>query len=225
MNDDASAVPIADIEVPAVAPPAPSAPEPSAPAPAPPPPSVSPYRTAPEAAALAPFAAPRRHSLLGASVFVFGVLLWSFLVMGELTTCYAPGRHGMLVGEALAVVFVMATSAAAWRAALLRSLEASPPSSPIAAQARGTLLAVVPFVLWLIVLFCATALGKSASKNMDGPITSLLLIASVASALGGRRIAGLRGAASTRRQRVVAGLLWAGAALLTFVACVEVLAS
>jgi hypothetical protein len=157
-------------------------------------------------------------------VFVFGVLLWAFLIMGELTTSYAPGKHGMLVGEALAVVFVMATSAAAWRLALLRSLEASPASSRIMMQMRGAMLAVVPFFGWLLVLFCAAAAGKSASKNMDGPITSLLLILSVASALGGRRMAGLRGPTSTR-QRVITRLLWTGTALLTFVACIEVLAS
>ena len=100
---------------------------------------------------------------------MFGVLLWGFLVMGELTTSYAPGKHGMLVTEALAVVFVMATSAAAWRAALLRSLDASPASSSIGIQARGALLALVPLVGWLLVMFCATAAGKSASKNIDEP--------------------------------------------------------
>ena len=225
MNDDASATPIAETELPPTAPSVPVAETQ-----APPPPSASPYRAvpevvAPEALAPAQFAAPRRYSLPGACVFVFGVLLWAFLIMGELTTSYAPGRHGMLVGEALAVVFVMATSAAAWRAALLRSLEASPASSPIAMQARGALLAVVPFVLWLFVVFCATALGKSVSKNMDGPITLLLLITSVASALGGRRMAGLRGPASSTRQRVITRLLWVGGGLLTFVACIEVLAS
>jgi hypothetical protein len=60
---------------------------------------------------------------------------------------------------------------------------------------------------------------------MDGPITSLLLIASVAAALGGRRMAGLRATASSMRQRVIMRLLWIGAGLLTFVACVEVLGS
>jgi hypothetical protein len=38
-------------------------------------------------------------------------------------------------------------------------------------------------------------------------------------------MAGLGGPASTRRQRALASLLWTGAALLTFVACIEVLAS
>jgi hypothetical protein len=222
MTDDASAAPVTEAQVPATEP---APPGPAAEAPEPPPPSATPYRTAPEAVALAPFVAPRRHSLTGACVFVFGVLLWAFLIMGELTTSYAPGKHGMMVGEALAVVFVLATSGAAWGAALRRSLEASPASSPMATYARGTLLAVVPFAVWLFVLLCATALGKSASKNMDGPITSLLLIASVAAALGGRRMAGLRGPASTTRQRVLARLLWAAAGLLTLVASIEVLAS
>ncbi len=227
MTDDASIAPITETLVSTAVPSAPTPSEPvaEAPTPPPPPPSVSPYRTAPEAHALAPFAAPRRHSQLGACVFVFGVLLWAFLIMGELTTSYAPGKHGMLVGEALAMVFVLATSGAAWGAAMRRSLEASPSPSQMVTYARGTLLAVLPLGLWFFVLFCATTLGKSASKNMDGPITLLLLIVSVAAALGGRRMAGLRAAASTTRRRVITRLLWVGAGVLTFVACIEVLGS
>lgn len=225
MTDDASSAPITETLVSMAVPSAPAPSEPVAEAPTPPPPSVSPYRTAPEAHALAPFAAPRRHSQLGVCVFVFGVLLWAFLIMGELTTSYAPGKHGMLVGEALAVVFVLATSGAAWWAAMRRSLEASPPLREMVTYARGTMFAVVPLGLWLFVLFGATALGKSASKNMDGPITLLLLIVSVAAALGGRRMAGLRGSPSSTRWRVITRLLWIGAGLLTFVACIEVLGS
>ncbi len=224
MNEDASTALVTETErttAGTLAPPPPPPPEPVAEAPASSPPSVSPYRTAPQAQALASFAASRRYPQLGACVFVFGVLLWAFLIMGELTTSYAPGRHGMLVGEALAVVFVLATSGAAWGVAMRRSLEASP--NPMAVYARGALLAVVPLALWLFTLFCATALGKSGSKNMDGPITSLLLVASVAAALGGRRMAGLRASAASPRQRVVTRLLWVGAGLLTFVTCLEVL--
>jgi hypothetical protein len=221
MTDDASLTQLTEPEVP----PSASIAGPATEAPVPAPPSATPYRTLPEAEALAPFAAPRRASLLGAGVFVFGVLLWAFLIMGELTTSYGPGKHGMLVGEALAVAFVLATSAAAWGAALRRSFATTPPSSPMATYARGAFVAVLALVLWLLVLFCATALGKAASKSLDGPITTVLLIVSVAAALGGRRKAGLGGAASTSRQRLIARLLWAGAGLLTFVAFIEVLAS
>src|SRR5208337_5619923 len=138
---------------------------------------------------------------------------------GELTTSYGPGRHGMLVGEALAVVFVLATTAAAWGVALRRSLDATPPSNPLVIYARGAFLAILPLVVWLLVLFCATALGKAASKNIDGPITVVLLIVSIAAALVGRRMAGLPVQASTSRWRLTAQLLWVGAGLLTFVAC------
>jgi hypothetical protein len=230
MTEDVSTVALAETQ-----PPEPEVPaaEPVLPAPAsesPAPPSASgpatPYRTAitaPEA--LAPRALPRRSSLVGSALFVSGVLLWTFVVMGELTTSYAPGKHGMLVGEALAVVFVLATSAAAWGVALRRSLAVSPASSDALAYFRGASLALLAILLWFVVLFIATALGKGASKNLDGPISTLLLIVSVASALGGRRLAGLHGPASTSRQRLLRRLLWAGSSLLTFVAVVEILGS
>ena len=192
---------------------------------APGPPSTAPYRTPPALEATSPLRVPRPPSLVGAVLFVSGVVLWAFVVMGELTTSYGPGKHGLLVGEALAVVFVLATSAAAWRAALRRSLEATPPSSPLAIYVRGTVLAVLALALWLVVLFCATALGKSASKDIDGPVSALLLIVSVAAALGGRRMAGLRGRPATSRHRLIARLTWVAAGLLTFVATAEILVS
>jgi hypothetical protein len=158
-------------------------------------------------------------------VFVTGVLLWAFLVMGELTTSYAPGKHSMLVGEALAVVFVLGTSAAAWRAAMLRNLASAIAPGPAAAYARSAIVAVGAIVLWWLVVVCATSLGKAGSKNLDGPITLFLLIASVAAALGGRRLAALNGPALTPRRRTISQLLWAGASLITLVTVVEVLSS
>jgi len=186
--------------------------------------SIAPYRVIHDSTN-APFARPRSPSLLGAAVFVFGVLLWAFVVMGELTTSYAPGRHQMLVGEALAVVFVLATSAAAWGIALRRSLATIAPATPLATYARGGFIALVAIAMWMAVIFCATVLGKAGSKSLDGPITMMLLILAVAAALGGRRLAGLRGKPATSRQRWVARLLWTGASLVSFVAFVEILGS
>jgi hypothetical protein len=189
------------------------------------PPSTAAYRTPPAVEATSPLRVPRPPSLVGAVLFVSGVLLWAFVVMGELTTSYGPGKHGLLVGEALAVVFVLATSAAAWGVALRRSLEATPPSSPQATYVRGAVLAVLPLAVWLVVLFGATALGKSASRDIDGPVSALLLLVSVAAALGGRRMAGLRGRPSTSRHRVLTRLTWVAAGLLTVVATAEILVS
>lgn len=228
MTEDVANAPLTDAppaepEVPVAEPATPA----SAPGPAAPPSGqATPYRTAPEGSdALALRVAPARSSLLAGAVFVSGVLLWAFVIMGELTTSYAPGKHGMLVGEALAVVFVLATSAAAWGVALRRNLAVSPASSDVSTYARGAGLALLALLSWLLVVYMATAFGKSASKNLDGPIPLLLLIVSVAAALGGRRLAGLNGPASTARQRLVRRLLWAGASLLTFAAVVEILGS
>ena len=222
MTDDTSPTPPA---VPNVADAAPVG-EAAVPVPAPAPASapITPYRTIHDSTE-APFARRRSPSLLGAAVFVSGVLLWAFVVMGELTTSYAPGKHQMLVGETLAVVFVLATSAAAWSVALRRSLATIAPATPLATYARGGFIALVAIAMWMAVIFCATVLGKAGSKSMDGPITMMLLILSVAAALGGRRLAGLHGKAATSRQRWVARLLWTGASLVSFVAFVEILGS
>jgi hypothetical protein len=227
MNDDAILTPPAAPEILATAPPVapidPNAPAAEAPAPAPPSAPITPYRTAPEAPAA--FAAPRRASLLGATVFVFGVLLWAFVVMGELTTSYAPGKHSMLVGEALAVVFVLGTSAVAWRAAMLRNLALKPAESPALAYTRSGVVAVGAIVLCWIVVVLATGMGKAASKDMDGPISLMLLVLSTAAGLGGRRLASLHGPAATPRGRTIARVLWAVATVLTLVALVEIASS
>jgi hypothetical protein len=227
MSDDVTLTPPSPAETPAATPPVPEvpalAPPVEAPAPAPPSAPVTPYRTAAEAPLT--FAAPRRASLLGATTFVFGVLLWAFVVMGELTTSYAPGKHSMLVGEALAVVFVLGTSAAAWRAAMLRNLELKPAVSSNLAYARSGVVAVGAIVLWWIVVVVAAGVGKAASKDMDGPISLMLLVLSIAAGLGGRRLASLRGPASTPRRRTVSRLLWAGAIVLTLIALVEITTS
>jgi hypothetical protein len=160
----------------------------------------------------------RRPSLLAAGVFVFGVLLWAFVVMGELTTSYGPGKRSMLMSEALAFVLVLVAAAAAWWVALSRSVEVAPPAGAFGTYVRGAVIAGLALALWLITLFCAIALAGGGSRSLDGPITMMLLIVSLAAALGGRRLAGLHVPAPAGGARILVRLVWVAASLLTFVA-------
>jgi hypothetical protein len=234
-DDEAAAARIA-VETATAAQTTAAAPDPAAPAPAPSPElaqlpqgvpagelAATPYRTS--LVPRAPVHVAPRRSAVGEALFVSGVLLWSFVVMGELTTSYAPGRHQMLVGEALAVVFVLTTTAATWGAAVRRNLALSPATAERAVYLRATAIAIAALMLWGLVVYVATAMGKAASRNVDGPITLMLLVLSLAGSLVGRRMAGLDEKAATARGRWLHRLLWTCAGLLTFAALVEILSS
>jgi hypothetical protein len=185
----------------------------------------APYRTALETAP--PFV-PRASSALtvwGPVLQVLGVTLWSYVVMGQLVTSYAPGKHSLLLGEGTAVLFVLVASFVAWLVAVRRSLGAAPASDIGARVARAVVVGMLASMSWCTLTAGAAVAGKSAAKNADGAITVMLLVVSIAALLYGRRLSPAPDAPPTQRARVVARALWTGAAVLTLVALIALGAS
>jgi hypothetical protein len=165
---------------------------------------------------------PRTWPVLGSSLWVFGVSMWAFLVMGQLTTSYGPGKRDLLVSEGLAAMFVLAAGIGTWVVSLRRMIAASPTRGIGYNFARSVAAAFLAFLTWCVVTVAATIMGEASRKNADGKITVLLLVLAGASIFGGRWLAGVRGSAGTSRARSARLVGWIGAAVLTLVALIEV---
>jgi hypothetical protein len=185
----------------------------------------APYRTSLETAP--PFV-PRASSAVtvwGPMLQLLGAALWSYVVMGQLVTSYAPGKQSLLLGEGTAVLFVLVASVVAWLVAVRRSLVASPAPGTGGRVARAVVVGMLASMSWCSVVAGAGIAGKSAARNADGTITVMLLVVSIAAFLYGRRISPRPDSLPTQRGRVVARVLWSGAALLTLVALIALGAS
>jgi hypothetical protein len=161
--------------------------------------------------------------VFGSGMWIFGVALWSFLVMGQLATVVGPSGHDFLVSDGFAELFVAVASIVAWATALRRTLIERPAKNAFMATMRGVAMVFLAAITWLIVTVLATAVGKASAKNLDGWITVLLLALSFAAAVGGRRLAGFR-RPDAPRMSTTARVLWGGAGLLTLLALLLLLA-
>jgi hypothetical protein len=185
----------------------------------------APYRTALE---VAPPFVPRASNAVtvwGPMLQLLGVTLWSYVVMGQLVTTYAPGKHSMLMGEGTAVLFVLVASFVAWLVAVRRSLVASPAPGTGGRVARAVIVGMLASMSWCTVTAGAAMAGKSAAKNADGTITVMLLVVSIAALVYGRRLSPAPDTQPTQRARVIGRVLWTGAAFLTLVALIALGAS
>jgi hypothetical protein len=205
-------------------------PLPSAAAPGVPPSAAEPVPSAPYRASLevAPPFVPRPSSAVtvwGPMLQLLGVTLWSYVVMGQLVTAYAPGKHSLLMGEGTAVLFVLVASFVAWLLAVRRSLVASPAPGTGGRVARAVIVGMLASMSWCTVTAGAAIAGKSAAKNADGSITVMLLVVSIAAIVYGRRLSPAPDTQSSQRARVIGRVLWTGAALLTLVALIALGAS
>jgi hypothetical protein len=187
-------------------------------------PTAAPYRTvAQEASAMV--TPPRAWPIVGSSLWVSGVSMWAFLVMGELTTSYGPGKRDLLIGEGLANAFFFGAAVAAWVYAL-RQMMVTPPARRLASTAaRAVAVAALAFVMWLVVAIAAIIVGESSRKNLDGKITVTLMLLAAAAAFGGLRMTGFRRGESTPGARKAWLAIWFGAAVFTLVALIEVIAT
>lgn len=186
----------------------------------------APYRTAPDTAP--PFVARASSAVTvwGPVLQLLGVTLWSYVVMGQLVTSYAPGNRSLLLGEGTAVLFVLVASVVAWLVAVRRSLVAAPAPGTGGRVARAIVVGTLASMSWCTVTAGAAVAGKSAAKNADGTITVMLLVVSIAAFVYGRRLSPrLDDSHPSQRSRVVARVLWSGAALLTLVALIALGAS
>ena len=169
--------------------------------------------------------APRRSwPLLGPTLWVFGAAMWAYVTMGELATTYVSSAHMFLVGEGVAVLFVLGATGGAWWMAIRASLASAPARSTPRAISRGAGVALLAFLLWSFVTFVVSAFGLSSHHNLDGKITVCLLLLAGGATAGGRRLIGTDSSQKTPRQRSVARGLWIGVALITLVALIALVA-
>jgi hypothetical protein len=185
-----------------------------------------PYRVIPPEEALAPAAGRRLRGIpvLAPACWTFGVLLWSFTSMGALVTMSKPGGGGPLVEEGIGVTFVIVAVLVAVLVSIRRSLEAAPTRGPAATAGRSVIALLLAVPAWFIVTMIAGAVGRSATKNLDVPITIGLLGVGVAAVFVARRLLAVGELPRTAQQRVIAGALWIVGVLVTLAAVIGTLA-
>jgi len=176
-------------------------------------PGSMPYRSVPTTQTPVFVTAPLRlETLWGPALSVFGALLWSFVVMGQLVTTFAPGRHDMLLGEGIGVLFVLGASCGVWVRAVRQSLRVSPVAGMAKRVERGLSLGILALLGWALAMALALV-GKGAG---DGVVTVFLLLVGSASFVYARRFLVNPFAPLAGGSLVLSRALWAGAGLLTF---------
>jgi hypothetical protein len=159
---------------------------------------------------LDPWVRPRRiqRPLVGVSLWCFGALLWSYLVVGEIVVWTA-------VPEALGVLAVMSAFGLAWYRGTSQL--------PRASRVRILLPGLIAFCSWLVVLVMSSAVLNTAARK-DAELTALLLWSLAASAYAlGRHLTALNRVPASRLERASHIALWAIAGLATLMAGVNII--
>jgi hypothetical protein len=161
------------------------------------------------------FKARPSRPMLGPSLWLFGALLWAYVVAGELVVRSSfPEPLGWL-----GLMFVLGTT---WFFAIERSFVEDPPVPNERAKRVFVPLAAA-IGLWLATLILSTVIGATTPGDLDGLITVGLWLFSLAPFFVGRRMTGTQHPAIDPSRRPLAILLWIGATLVTLVALIPVL--
>ena len=159
---------------------------------------------------LDPWVRPRRvqRPLVGVSLWCFGALLWSYLVVGEIVVWTA-------VPEALGVVAVLGAFALAWYRGTSQM-----PRTP---HLRRLLPGIIAFFSWLLALLISTAVFDTAGRK-NAELTALLLWSFAASAYAlGRHLTALNRPPSSPFERASRIALWVIAGVATLMAGVNII--
>ncbi|HWA77913.1 MAG TPA: hypothetical protein VG937_36515 [Polyangiaceae bacterium] len=161
------------------------------------------------------FKAHPTRPVLGPSLWLFGALLWAYVIAGELVVRSGfPEPLGWL-----GVLFVLGVT---WFFAIERSFVEDPPA-PNERLKRALSPLVAALGLWIATLIVSTLIGATSRGDLDGLITVGLWLLSLAPFFGGRRMTGNRRPPIDPSRRPLGILLWIGAALVTLVALIPVL--
>jgi len=163
-----------------------------------------------QALPLDPWVRPRRvqRPLIGVSLWCFGALLWSYLVVGEIVVWTA-------VPEALGVLAVLCAFGLAWH----RGTSQMPPA-PIW---RILVPGIVAFFSWLVaLLFSCVVFNTGGRKNAELVALLLWCFAAGAYALG-RHLTALQDVSSSTLERASRIALWVIAGLATLMAGVNII--
>jgi hypothetical protein len=158
-----------------------------------------------------PAQAPR--PLLGPSLWVAGVLLWAYVVMGILTTTRLPFTAKRLpLSEGTAFALVIAAYASAGVLAVRRSLAIADGES--GRRAGGIAAGAIGF--WMS--FVVGAMVLAALGFPEPLVTFMLILWSGFAVWLGRRLTNRAAPIVPDQNRVVTFALWIGAALVSVVA-------
>lgn len=146
---------------------------------------------------------PQGRPLLGGSLWVFGALLWAYLVMGELVV-------NLEVNEAFAMLIVIAASGIAWYGAVRHA--------PPAKMARRIAPGVIGIVLWVFAVFLAAVLCGTTRRSTVQALTVVFCFPAVAAYFVGRRLTANPKLEVSRRRRAGGIALWVGCSLATAMA-------
>lgn len=180
-----------------------------------------PYRTPPYEAPPPVYGGRVMRPLLGPSLGTFGVLLWAYVVAGQLTTSWITGRP---LGNGVAVAAVVVATFAAWVLGLRRSLAVAP-ASPSGVVGRGLGVGALCLAMFLVTLVFAVFVGTTVSPGHDFRIAFGLVVVAFVAVVFGRRLVTPEDRERTHVERVVTVALWATCLLLTFVAGVDLAAN
>jgi len=178
-----------------------------------PPVPSGPYRTPPHEPHVTP-RPPRGWPVVGPALGTFGVLLWSFVVAGQLTTSWTTGRP---LGQTGAVFVVFVATVSAWILSVRRSLSVSP-AGPSRAVARALGVGVLALFTFFTTVLLAVAAGATTRKNHDMGIAFTMVVVAIVALVLGRRLTSPDAPDRTHGQRFVVVALWLVSLLVTVVA-------
>jgi len=153
---------------------------------------------------------PRRvpRPLLGVSLWCFGALFWSYLVVGEIVVWTA-------VPEILGVLAVLGAFAVAWSHGTSQM--------PRAAVVRRLVPGLIAFFSWLVALVVSTAVFSTGGRS-KAEMAALLLWSFAASSYAlGRHLTGLKRVPLSKPARAGRIACWVIAALATLMAGVNII--
>ncbi len=208
---------------PALAAPAQAAPPPASPAAGPGAPH--PYRTPEMPQELVDFRQTSRAPwpVIGPTLSVFAVLLWTFVVAGQFTTSWTTGRP---LPQGLALTAVVFGTLATWFVSVRRSHIAAPAASSLRMVGRALGVGALSFLSFVVTLVAVTTLASgSRSRDQDFFIACALVLCSLVAALLGARLTSPTPPARTHSQRFVRVTMWVFGVLLTLAAGVDLAAN
>lgn len=181
-----------------------------------------PYRTPPyEAPRPSPYGRRVMRPLLGPSLGTFGVLLWAYVVAGQLTTSWLTGRP---LGNGVALAAVVLATFVAWALGMRRSLAVAP-ASPAGVVGRAVGVLALCLAMYLVTLVFAVFVGTTAAPGHDFGIAFALVTVAFVAVVLGRRLVTPEVHERTHGERVVTVAVWVTCLLLTFVAGVDLAAN
>lgn len=164
----------------------------------------------PQGLPLDPWVQPQRvqRPIVGASLWCFGALFWSYLVVGEIVVWTA-------VPEVLGVLAVLGAFAVAWNRAVSQM--------PQAPRWRWLLPGISAFFVWLVALAMSSAVFSTSGRK-QAELAALLLWSFAATCYAlGRHLTAQHRVALSRNARAGRIALWLIAGISTLLAGINIL--